>query len=199
MLESQVNLLENAVIRYFATGDLAKRMGTSHQLTVPFQAFTTADGHVVVSLVRDWTLFCSLLDRDELAQDPRFATNDLRLQNHLIVEPLLNEAFSQKTTQEWIELMGDHFLVAPMNTIDSMAKDPQLNERGMFVELDSWKGRKFTVVNSPLKYSRTKVEVKRGADKPGGHTKAILQEQLGMSDSEVAGLMEAGVVAEGTA
>jgi crotonobetainyl-CoA:carnitine CoA-transferase CaiB-like acyl-CoA transferase len=174
-------------------------MGTSHQLTVPFQAFTTADGHIVVSLVRDFTLFCSLLDRDEIATDPRFLTNDLRLQHHLEIEPLLNEAFSHKTTQEWIEMMQDHFLVAPMNTIDSMARDEHLIGRGMFVELDSWKGPKFTVVNSPLKYSRTKVEVKRGADKPGGHTKTILQEQLGMSDAEVADLMSAGVVAEGDA
>jgi CoA:oxalate CoA-transferase len=199
MLESQVNLLENAVIRYFATGELAKRMGTSHQLTVPFQAFTTSDGHIVVSLVRDFTLFCSLLERDEIATDARFLTNELRLQHHQEIEPLLNEAFSHRTTQEWIELMQDHFLVAPMNTIDMMANDEHLRGRGMFVELDSWKGPKFTVVNSPLKYSRTKVEVKRGADRPGGHTKAILQEQLGMSDAEVSQLMAAGVVAEGSA
>ena len=55
----------------------------------------------------------------------------------------------------------------------------------MFVELPSWKGRNFKVVNSPLKYSRTKVDLKRGADRPGGHTKAILQEQLGLSDTDV--------------
>jgi CoA:oxalate CoA-transferase len=199
MLESQVNLLENAVIRYFATGELAKRMGTSHQLTVPFQAFTTADGHIVVSLVRDFTLFCSLLECDELATDPRFLTNELRLKNHGEIEPLLNAAFARKTTKEWIELMEPHFLVAPMNTIDSMAHDPHLEGRGMFVTLPSWKGRDFTVVNSPLKYSRTRVELTRGADRPGGHTKAILQEQLGLSDDKVAELMAAGVVAEGNA
>jgi CoA:oxalate CoA-transferase len=197
MLESQVNLLENAVIRYFATGELAKRMGTSHQLAVPFQAFTTADGHLVISQVRDWTLLCSLLECDDLARDERFASNPLRLQNHALLEPLLNEAFAKKTTQEWLDILGDQFLVAPMNTIDSMARDPQLNERGMFVEVPSWKGRSFKVVNSPLKYSRTKVDVKRGADRPGGHTRAILKEQLGMSDEAIDELITAAVVAEG--
>ena len=198
MLESQVNLLENAVIRYFATGELAKRMGTSHQLAVPFQAFPTADGHIVISQVRDWALLCSLLDADELAVDERFATNPLRLKNHSLLEPLLNQAFSRKTTQEWLDLVSEHFLVAPMNTIDQMARDPQLNERGMFVEVPSWKGRKFKVVNSPHKYSRTKVEVTRGADKPGGHTRAILRNQLGMADDAIDKLYDARVVAEGS-
>ncbi len=196
MLESQVNLLENAVIRYFATGELAKRMGTSHQLSVPFQAFTTKDGHIVISQVRDWALLCALLEVDDLALDERFSTNSLRLKNQQVLEPLLDAAFAKKTTQEWLDMMSDHFLVAPMNTIDSMAADPQLNERGMFVELPSFTGRNFKVVNSPLKYSRTKVEVKRGADRSGGHTRSILQETLGMDDAAIDALYGEGVVGE---
>jgi CoA:oxalate CoA-transferase len=197
MLESQVNLLENAVIRYFATGELAKRMGTSHQLSVPFQAFTTKDGHIVISQVRDWALLCGLLECDELVDDSRFVTNRDRLAHHRELEPLLNAAFAKKTTQEWLDLMSDHFLVAPMNTIDQMAHDPQLNERGMFVELDSWRGRRFTVVNSPVKMSRTPAKVTRGADRPGGHTRSILKQALGMDDAKVDALMAAGVVGEG--
>jgi CoA:oxalate CoA-transferase len=196
MLESQVNLLENAVIRYFATGELAKRMGTSHQLAVPFQAFRTRDGYLVISRVRDWELLCALLDRDDLIDDDRFKTNELRLDHHAELEPLLNEAFSKKTTAEWLALLDDQFLVAPMNTIDQMAADPQLNQRGMFVELPSWKGRPFTVVNSPIKLSRTPVEVVRGADRPGGHTRALLREQLGMDDKAIDALMAEGVVGE---
>jgi len=196
MLESQVNLLENAVIRYFATGELAKRMGTSHQLAVPFQAFTTKDGHLVISRVRDWELLCAFLDCDELIEDDRFKTNELRLEHHDELEPLLNEAFSKKTTAEWLELLDGHFLVAPLNTIDQMAADPQLNQRGMFVELPSWKGRPFKVVNSPIKLSRTPVEVVRGADRPGGHTRAILREQLGLDDGTIDELMADGVIGE---
>jgi len=196
MLESQVNLLENAVIRYFATGEMAKRMGTSHQLAVPFQAFTTKDGHLVISQVRDWALLCGFLDCDELIEDPRFATSAARLKNHLVLEPLLNAAFAKKTTQEWLDLLSDSFLVAPMNTIDQMAKDPQLNERGAFAEVPSWKGRPFKVVNSPIKLSRTPAEVVRGADRPGGHTRAILKEALGMDDVKINELMAAKVVGE---
>jgi CoA:oxalate CoA-transferase len=196
MLESQVNLLENAVIRYFATGELARRMGTSHQLAVPFQAFTTQDGYIVISRVRDWTLLCALLDRDELATDPRFATGRSRLEHHAILEPMLNDAFAQKTTDEWLAILGETFLVAPLNTIDRMARDPQLQARDAFVDLPSWKDRSFKVVNSPIKLSRTPARVTRGADRPGGHTRAILREQLGLDDAEIEALVAEEVVGE---
>jgi CoA:oxalate CoA-transferase len=194
MLEAQVNLLENAVIRYFATGELPKRMGTSHQLAVPFQAFTTKDGYIVISRVRNWELLCGLLGCDELVGDERYATNRSRLEHHAELEPILNAAFARKTTDEWLALLDDKFLVAPLNTIDRMVKDDQLNARQAFVEVPSWKGRPFTVVNSPIKLSRTPASVTRGADRPGGHTHELLREVLGLDADEIETMIEEGVV-----
>jgi CoA:oxalate CoA-transferase len=194
MLEAQVNLLENAVIRYFATGELPKRMGTSHQLAVPFQAFPTQDGYLVISRVRNWELLCGLLGCDELIGDERYATNRSRLEHHAELEPILNAAFSKKTTGEWLELLGDKFLVAPLNTIDRMVEDEQLNARQAFVEVPSWKGRRFKVVNSPIKLSRTPPSVARGADRPGGHTHALLGEVLGLSQGEIEAMIDEGVI-----
>ena len=194
MLEAQVNLLENAVIRYFATGELPKRMGTSHQLAVPFQAFPTRDGYIVISRVRNWELLCGLLGCDELIGDERYATNRSRLEHHAELEPILNAAFSKKTTNEWLALLNDKFLVAPLNTIDRMVHDEQLNAREAFVEVPSWKGRPFKVVNSPIKLSRTPAKVARGADRPGGHTHALLGEVLGMSTDEIDAMIAEGIV-----
>jgi crotonobetainyl-CoA:carnitine CoA-transferase CaiB-like acyl-CoA transferase len=83
-----------------------------------------------------------------------------------------------------------------LNTIDQMAHDPQLVARDAFVELPSWKDRPFKVVNSPIKLSRTPVQLTRGADRPGAHTRAILQRQLGLDDEAIAGLLADGVVGE---
>ena len=196
MLEAQVNLLENAVIRYFATGELPKRMGTSHQLAVPFQAFPTKDGYLVISRVRNWELLCGLLECDDLIGDARYATNRSRLEHHAELEPILNAAFSKKTTEEWLALLDDKFLVAPLNTIDQMAQDEQLHARNAFVELQSWKGRNFKVVNSPIKLTRTPTNVARGADRPGGHTQTLLREVVGLSDGEIEALISEGVVGE---
>jgi CoA:oxalate CoA-transferase len=195
MLDAQVNLLENAVVRYFATNEVPTRIGSRHPLNMPFQAFPTADGHLVLAGVRDWPFFCGLLERDDLGTDERFATTALRLKHHAVLEPLLNETFSRKPTAEWLDLLSPHFLIAPLNTIDQMAADPQVQAREMFVDLPTWKGGSLRVVNSPIKLSRTPVKVTRGADSPGGHTRAILKDTLGLEDARIDSLFEAGIVA----
>ncbi|OAI40336.1 hypothetical protein AYO38_06035 [bacterium SCGC AG-212-C10] len=194
MLDSQVALLENAVVRYFATGEVPGRIGTRHPLVTPFQVFQTADGALVIAGVKDWTLFCALIARDELATDARFANNTLRTANHALLEPLLNEAFLAKTTADWIAELEQICLIAPLNTIDAMAADPQVNARGMFVELPASNGKSYKVSASPVKYSRTPVEITAGADAPGASTGRILGTYLGLSAAEIQQLMADGVV-----
>jgi CoA:oxalate CoA-transferase len=175
------------------------RIGTRHPLIVPFQAFPTSDGFVVVAGVRDrdWALFCALVGVDELIADPRYQTNVDRRTHHAELEPVLNEAFKKKTTAEWLSVLSDSILIAPLQTIDQMVKDPQVLARNMFVDLPSWKGRDFRVVNSPIKLSRTPVTLTKGADSPGGHTRQILESALGMTDAEIETLLEAKVLGEG--
>ena len=197
MLDAQVNLLENAVVRYFATQEVPRRIGSRHPLNMPFQAFPTSDGHIVLAGVKDWHLFCGLIGRDDLVADERFQSIALRLKHHAILEPMLNEAFSKRPTAAWLELLSPHFLIGPLNTIDQMAADPQVNAREMFVDLPTWKGGTMRVVNSPVKLSRTPVEVAWGADKPGGHTRALLRDILGYDDERVSVLIESGAVSDG--
>jgi crotonobetainyl-CoA:carnitine CoA-transferase CaiB-like acyl-CoA transferase len=110
---------------------------------------------------------------------------------------MLNETFSKQPTAYWLDLLSEQFLIAPLNTIDQMAADPQVNAREMFVDLPTWKGGTMRVVNSPVKLSRTPVEVARGADKPGGHTRALLRDILGYDDERVSVLIESGAVSDG--
>lgn len=193
MLDSQVALLENAVVRYFATGEVPARIGSRHPLVTPFQAFETADGHMVVANVKDWTLFCALIGRDELAQDARFATNTLRTANHGALEPMLQEVFRARPRDEWLELLKEACLVAPLNRIDQMAVDPQVQSREMFADLPAPSGEMMRVSGSPVKYSRTAVDLSEGADAPGGHTDALLA-SLGLDADDVVGLRARGVV-----
>jgi CoA:oxalate CoA-transferase len=200
MFDAQLALLENAFTRYFATGDLPQRLGTRHPLITPFQAFPSADGYIVIANVKDWALFCALLDLDALATDTRFETNALRTQNHAALEPLLSAALRQDTTAAWLEKLGVACLVAPLNTIAEAAVDPVARARGMFAEVEpqsAGAGTELptvTVMGSPLKYSRTPVVVARGADAVAGHTADVLRRWLGMSDAEIEALAAAGVV-----
>jgi len=194
MLDAQFALLENAMTRYFATGIVPGPIGTRHPLITPFQAFTTADGYIVVAGVKDWALFCALIDKDGLVTDPRFATNELRTANHAALEPILSGAFRERTTAAWIAALEDACLVAPLNTIAQAAGEPQAAHREMFVDVPGSDGGTVRVVNSPLKYSRTQVRVERGADPVGGHTADVLRRVLGMSDDRIAELRRTGIV-----
>jgi CoA:oxalate CoA-transferase len=194
MLDAQIELLENAVIRYFATGELPQRIGTRHPLVTPFQAFPTSDGWVVFAGTKDWQLFCAKLGIEAVMDDPRFKTNELRTRNHADLEPIINEATSKHTKEYWQQELEGVCLVAPLNSIAEMAHDPHVNARGMFVDLPAYNGRRFRTVSSPVKLSRTPFDIHEGADAPGGHTRQILKDVLGMSDDEIEADLAAGVV-----
>ena len=193
MLDAQIALLENAFTRYFATGREPQRIGTRHPLITPFQAFPTSDGYLVIAGVNDWTLFCALIERDDLAGDARFESNEVRTTNHAALEPLLVDAFRGDTTESWIERLRDACLIAPLNTIAQAAADPQVNARAMFADLPA-DGGIMRVPASPLHYSRTPIHLERGADTPAGSTAPILKEWLGMEDGEIARLADGGAI-----
>lgn len=194
MFDCQVSLLENALVRHCATGEVPGRIGSRHPLVTPFQAFPTSDGWVVVAGVKDWAYFCATLELDDLIADDRFADNRARTRNHAELEPLLARAFQRGTTAEWLERLGNACLIGPLQQIDEVAADPHVAARSMLVDLPAWTGADVRVVNSPLKYSRTSVEIRAGADAAGGHTRSLLREKLGLSDEQITRLAEEHIV-----
>ena len=196
MLEAQVALLENAVVRHSATGEVPTPIGSRHPLLTPFQAFPTADGHIVVAGVRDWAYFCVTLGREDLAFDPRFQTNSLRTQHHAELEPELVKTFRTKPTAEWTALLEGAALNAPVNSVAKLFTDPHLTERGALVELPLPGERHGTlkVANHPVKYSRTPTKVERSAPELGEHTTRILRDVAALSDDAIAQLEEQGII-----
>ena len=195
MLDSQVALLENALVRHFATGELPGPVGTRHPLVTPFQAFPTKDGHLVLAGAKDWQLFCAKIERPDLMLDERFTDNPLRTANHAILEPMLYETFRQKTTQEWIDILEDICMVGPLNTIADIAQDPHEIARGMFVDLPlPGSNKTMRVTNSPIRLSRTPVEVDRPPSDPGENTVEILRTLGGFSDAEIEDMVKSGAV-----
>jgi CoA:oxalate CoA-transferase len=195
MLDAQVALMENPIVRYFGTGEVQPRAGLRHPLSTPHQAFPGSDGWFVVAGVRDrnWQLFCGMIGADELAVDDRFSENVLRTQNYAELEPLMFAATRKRTQAEWLEELSEHFLVGPLNNIAEMAADPQVNDRNMIVELPTWTGGTLKVSNTPVKHSRTPGGAVRGAAKPGEHSESIL-DAAGFSEDEVRGFVEGGIV-----
>jgi CoA:oxalate CoA-transferase len=195
MLDCQVALLENAIVRHCATGELPGPIGTRHPLTTPFQAFPAADGWFVIAGVKDWALFCARIERDDLIFDPRFATNPLRTQNHAELEPLLFETFRRRTVAAWLADLADVCLAGPLNNIAQVVEDPQITARAMVTELPTWNGGNLKVAASPIKLSRTPAGPFAGAARPGQDTAAILEEHAGLTAAQIADLAARGITA----
>ncbi|MBI4307294.1 MAG: CoA transferase [Chloroflexi bacterium] len=201
MLDCQVAIQENAFARYFATGEVPQPLGTRHPVFTPFQAFQTRDGWIVVAIVGgvndQWPLFCATIGRIDLIDDERFKTGYSRTLNYSVLEPVLNEALRQRTTEEWLDEFSQAGIpCGPVNTIDQVARDTHVAARDMLVEVPLKEGspQKARVVSTPVKLSRTQPAVVRGCPALGGHTESVLGEFLGVTPGDVRALREKGVV-----
>ncbi len=200
MLDCQVSIMENAFMRYFTLGQVPERIGTRHPSSTPFQAFETADGYVVVAIMGgstdQWPLFCAAIDHVELIDDERYTTGWGRTQHYGELIPIIEEAMRTKTTAEWVEIIGGMGVpVGPVQDIAQVAEDPQVNHRGMFVELPHPQLGPVKFVNNPLNFSRTPGAPERVPPLLGEHTAEVLTETLGMPEAEAEELLGRGVVA----
>ena len=199
MLDCQVTIQENAFVRYLNTGEVPRALGTRHPVFTPFQVFPTKDGYIAVAMmggVRDqWPLYCATIDRLDIIDDERFQTGWSRTQNYEALEPILTEAMKAKTTQEWLEeLERVEIPCGPVNTIDKVAVDPQILAREMIVEVHHPEAGSFKVANTPFKFSRTSSKLERASPDLGEHTKEVLKELLGVTDQDLLGLENSGVI-----
>jgi CoA:oxalate CoA-transferase len=199
MLDCQIAILENAFMRYFTTGELPGPIGTRHPSATPFQAFPTKDGYVVLAVSwgveNQWELFCALVGAPELINDPRFDTPHARTANHAELEPLLNAALMQRTTQEWIkEFDAIGLPCGPLNNIAQAAALPQVRAREMLVEVEHPQIGRVPLANTPVKLSRTPGGIRGSSPALGQHTDEVLRALLGLSDAELARLRAADVI-----
>ena len=202
MLDCQIAILENAFARYYATGVAPRAIGTRHPLSTPFQAFPTADGHIVIALgfglENIWGLFCAAIDRPELIDDPRFETPALRTANHAVLEPMLNEAMGSQPTSHWVgEFEAIDLPCGPLNSIPEAAAYPQVVAREMLREVASARGNRLTISNTPLRLSRTPAAIRGGPPAVGEHTREVLASLLGLTAGEVEAAFASGAAVEG--
>jgi CoA:oxalate CoA-transferase len=198
MLDCQVTVQENAFARYLNTGETPSALGARHPENTPFQTFRTKDGYVALALkgglTDQWPLFCTLIGRTDIIDDPRFADGWLRTENYRALEPMMNRAFRSKATAEWLaDLDAAGIACSPVNTIAEASNNPQIAARGMIREVDQPGSGTFRLANSPFEFSRTH-HGGAGAPELGEHSSEILKSWLGMSDTDVAALRRDQVV-----
>jgi CoA:oxalate CoA-transferase len=198
MLDGQVAILENAIARYEVSGAAPEPIGNRHPSITPFTSVAASDGHLIIAVGNDalWGKFCRVIGRPNLVEHPAYRTNHDRTENWESLEPLLNEAFRERTVAEWLEaLEAAGIPCGPINTVDQVVSDPQVAAREMIVEADHPVAGRVKMAGSPIKLSGAPRQVVRSPSPTlGQHTRQILQETLGLSAAEIDGLAEAGAI-----
>ena len=199
MLDCQIAIQENAFMRYHVTGEVPQRLGTRHPTAVPFQAFETSDGHLVLALAWEvpdqWSLLCAELDVIEIAADERFSTGQARAEHHAELEPIMAKAFLSDTTERWVErLLPFGIPCGPLNSIPQVAEMPQVAAREMLVPVEHHTLGTVPLPNTPVRLSRTPGGIRGSSPDMGQHTREVLKELLSLDDSAVDALLASEVV-----
>ncbi len=158
LLETTMSLLSNVSSNYLISGKEAVRYGNGHPNIVPYQTFPTSDGHVVIACANDrhYRGLCRLLEREDLATDPRFATNSQRVGQRAELVAELEKAFSQRTTAEWLtRLRTSGIPSGPINSISQAFNAPQIQSRGLVWECEHPTAGPIKLVGSPMHFSET--------------------------------------------
>ena len=197
MLDSLVAVLESAIVRYFATDEIPEPLGSRHPAITPFEAFESADGHIIIAIGNDtlWAKFCEHVDQKNLISDPRFSTNAERTANHSELFPILSEIMRQRTTDEWIDALENIGVpCGPINTIDKVVNHPQVQARNMITQVIHQMTGAVEVPGLPIKLSDTPGDVDIPAPNLGEHTVEILTDVLKMSTDEVKQLKQERII-----
>ena len=197
MLDCQVAILENAMVRYFSTGDIPRPLGRRHPAITPFEVFESADGYVVIAIGNNelWRKFCEHVGHSELIDDDRFNTNALRTENHESLFPILAEIMCRRTTDVWVEaLEAIGVPCGPVNTVDKVANDPQVLARDMIAEVEHNTTGTVQIPGIPIKLSETPGQIDAPAPNLGEHTSEVLIDLLGLGAEEVNQLKQNGIV-----
>ena len=139
--------------------------------------------------------FAEVAGQPQWADDPRFATNKLRVANRAVLIPLIRQATVFKTTAEWVlQLEQAGVPCGPINDLAQMFADPQVKARGLAIELPHVLAGMVPQVASPIRLSETPVEYRNAPPLLGEHTLEVLQRVLGLDAGVVAAFREAGVL-----
>ena len=200
LLDIQIATLANQGMNYLASGKAPARSGNAHPNIVPYQAFATSDGHIVVAVGTDvqFARLAAVLGRPELSSDPRFATNAARVRNRTALIPILSERIGRLAKRDLLQALEEQRIPASsINDMHEVFADPQIEARGLVIEQHLAEGMpSVKTLGNPIRFSRTPVRYDKAPPRLGAHTAEILRDKLATPPSKLAELIAQGVVAQ---
>jgi len=198
LLDTQVAWLANQNLNYLVSGTPPVRRGTAHPNIVPYQAFATADGHVMLAVGNDaqFGRLCEAIGRPALATDPAYATNGSRVANRAALVPVIARLIRARTSAEWLAMLkAAQVPCGPINDLAQVFAEPQVKHRGLRIDLPHPAAGSAPGVRNPVMFGRTPIEYQRAPPPLGIDTDAVLGERLGLDLAQLDGLRKLGIIA----
>jgi len=197
LYDSQVAWLANQNMNYLIGGNIPGRMGTAHPNLVPYQAFRTKDGDLMLTVGNDaqFASCCSSLGVEELAEDSRFEKMKDRIANRETLIPLLQAKLLERNTADWLAILRKHGVpVGPVNNIAEVLSSEHASDRNLVRQLQYLNGATVPTVSNPVDFSDTPVQYEKAPPLLGEHTNEVLREWLGYSDAKINTLRQDEVI-----
>jgi len=182
MLDCQIAILENAIARYFATGEVPGPLGARHPSITPFAAFHAKDGYLVIAAGNDrlFARLCEAIGRTDLAGNPLFATNDDRTRHAQALQDEIEAALAEKDCAEWLAVLeGAGVPCGPINDIAHALADPQIAARNMVVSATDETAGTLKMAGNPIKISGFPDPAVRPAAPELGRDQAKIAREIG--------------------
>jgi crotonobetainyl-CoA:carnitine CoA-transferase CaiB-like acyl-CoA transferase len=192
-LAAQVNVVQ----AFLASGEVPARQGNAHLQIVPYQLFPTVDGWLVLAVGNDgqWQRFCQAAERHELAANPLFATNTLRVEHRDALVPQVEAAMRTRTIADWEErLKAANVPHAPVWNYADLFRHPQTAARGLQVTVRDPQGQPVDLVGTPFHIGGMSLPPPVRPPTLGEHTDEVLQELLELKPSRLSELRHQGII-----
>ncbi len=199
LYDAQLAWLVNAAASYLLSGRVPGRFGNGHPHIVPYQTFAAQDGELALAVGNDdqFARLCRAMGREELALDPRFATNAARVEHRALLVPILEAAIAARPRAHWVDALRiEGVPCGPVHALAQALGDPQVEARGMRVTMAHPRSARgeIELVGNPLHLSETPVTYRRRPPALGEHTDEVLRELLALDESKLEALRERGVL-----
>ncbi len=197
MLDCMFSVLENAIARFTVNGIVPKPIANRHPSIAPFSSFTASDGQINIAVGNDtlWLKFCHVINRQDLLEDARYKTNDLRIRHLDSLIATLEATLGKRKSEEWLEIFEKAGIPAgKVENIAEVLQNPQIIAREMLVRLVHPSAGEHIVPGVPMKFSSTEAVIQQAAPLLGEHNREILVSFLGIPEEELPELEAVGAI-----
>jgi crotonobetainyl-CoA:carnitine CoA-transferase CaiB-like acyl-CoA transferase len=170
LLEAMISFLDFQAVRWTIDGKVPPQEGNHHPTARPMGTYRAADGYLNIAAPGDrlWARLCAVLDDPALAGDPRFATPGDRYRNRAVLDEELGARLASRTCDAWIAVLDAAGVpCGPVNTIDEVFADPQVQHLAMLASIDHATRGPVDVVRNPITMSRSRPVVPTASPVPG--------------------------------